>query len=83
MSDTDPYAAPEAPAVEKKIVEKASETPVEVAQKAPEPVPEGPAKTVLAWVGSDKEKATEALATEKEGQKRSTLITKLNDIIGD
>lgn len=79
MSDTDPYAGP--------VVEEARVVvPVETAPEAPakeEVVPEGPAKEVLAWVGTDKTRAALALKAEKSGQKRSTLVTKLNAVIED
>ncbi len=94
MSETDPYAAPEetsAPAVEyakvltpapivdsfdQPVAEKAVEAPVTEEQS----VPEGSIKEVLAWVGDDAAKAQSALTAEKSGEKRTTLITKLNAI---
>lgn len=83
MSDTDPYAAAEAApnALEARVFDTAPE-PVEDAPEATtEAVPEGPAKDVLAWVGEDLARAEQALEAEKAGQKRSTLMTKLDAII--
>jgi hypothetical protein len=93
MSDTDPYAAPDAqpnypanhPAVINAEAPAATAAPVEV-EAAPAvvenpEVPEGSIKTVLAWVGDDKTKAQAALDAEKEGQQRSTLIKELEDIL--
>lgn len=94
MSDTDPYAAPEesAPVVEvakelkpapvvdsfdQPVAEKAVEAPVTEEQS----VPEGSIKEVLAWVGDDATKAQAALDAENAGDKRTTLITKLDAII--
>jgi hypothetical protein len=83
MSDHDPYA----PAVEEA---KVFNEPVEAAPVDDEPaveeaythdVPDGSAKEVLGWVGEDVDRAKAALSVEEEGQKRSTLITKLTAII--
>lgn len=80
MSDTDPYAAPVtattvAPAVPAQP--EAVEAPVteEIV------VPEGSIKTVLAWVGDDATRAQKALDAEHEGEKRTSLISKLESII--
>lgn len=43
-------------------------------------VPDGTADEVLAWVGSDPERAKLALAAEQAGQKRSTLTDKLTKL---
>ena len=85
MSDHDPYA----PVVqEAKVFDKPAEpapAPVETEPEVEEAythdVPDGSAKEVLGWVGDDKDRAAAALAVEEEGQKRSTLITKLTAII--
>jgi hypothetical protein len=90
MSDTDPYAAPDAapnyPTVLDAGTPAPSAAPVVEAEAAPavveDPeVPEGSIKTVLAWVGDDKTKAQAALDAEKDGQQRSTLIKELEDIL--
>lgn len=94
MSDTDPYAAPEpsAPAVEVAKVfapapivdsfdQTVAETPVEAPVTEEQSVPEGSIKAVLAWVGDDATKAQTALSVEKTGEKRTTLINKLDAII--
>ena len=95
MSDTDPYAAPESgPAVEEAkpvapvavpVVDSFNqpvvETPVEAPQTAETEVPEGSIKDVLGWVGEDTTKAQKALDAEKSGDKRTTLISKLESII--
>lgn len=77
MSDTDPYAGPEVE--EARVIEPV--VPVEVVAMTEVVVPEGPAKDVLAWVGIDTTRAALALEAEKIGQKRTTLLTKLNAII--
>jgi hypothetical protein len=43
-------------------------------------VPEGSIKDVLAWVDGDPAKAKLALEAEEKGEKRSTLISKLNEV---
>lgn len=89
MSDTDPYMAQDAPKTEEAVytTEATVEAPkVEaptavVPQNVPvqpvEAVPEGSIKEVLAWVGDDAEKAQKALEAENNGDKRSSLISKL------
>ena len=97
MSDTDPYAAKEytpnveeanavsepvsaAPVVDsfdQPVVEQPVDAPVADVQA----VPEGSIKDVLAWVGDDATKAQNALDAEKTGEKRTTLISKLEAII--
>jgi hypothetical protein len=92
MSDTDPYAAPEEQP--KVYSHGAPVVPVEQPTEAPEDpsapvvatawegdVPEGSIKTVLAWVGDDKTKAQAALDAENEGQKRTTLVKELEEIL--
>jgi hypothetical protein len=90
MSDTDPYAAPEnEPTVEEADFENDAdvyreEPDVEVSAAPHTEVPtapEGSVKDVLAWVGDDPEKAQAALDAEKAGEQRSTLISKLENII--
>lgn len=84
MSDTDPYAAPVT-----QEARKIDPTPaVEAAVEAPEApvteemvVPEGSIKKVLDWVSDDAAKAKAALDAENAGEKRSTLIAKLESII--
>jgi len=84
MSDTDPYAAPEGPNVEEAKVE-ATEAPEESPKAAEQPVedvPAGSIKDVLAWVGTDVERAHKALDAEKASdESRSSLITKLEAIV--
>lgn len=80
MSDTDPYAAPvveEAKVFEEAPAEETQDAPVE----ATEEVPTGSIKVVLAWVGDDAEKAQKALDAELTGDQRSSLISKLEEII--
>lgn len=75
MSKSNPYAA-------KSSSER--EQPENVA--TPEPtsdVPSGTVREVLEWVGDDQDRAEQALAAEKEGAKRSTLISELEDILDD
>lgn len=43
-------------------------------------VPEGTIAEVLAWVGSDPDRAQQALDAERAGQNRSTLITQLQEL---
>jgi hypothetical protein len=91
MSDTDPYMAPDAPnAEEYRYVEtpvadsfdqKVDEKPVEAPVVEEQAVPEGSIKEVLAWVGDDTTKAQTALKAEKSGEKRTTLISKLEAVI--
>lgn len=45
-------------------------------------VPEGTVADVLAWVGDDPDRARQALAAEQDGQQRSTLITRLEELAG-
>lgn len=75
--------APVAP-IEEVVVQTAAEA-VEAPQKATQPitavkkleVPEGSVKSVLAWVGTDADRANAALDAERSGDKRSSLIQKL------
>lgn len=64
---------------EERVASAAKEEPKEEV-KADSEVPTGTTKDVLAWVGNDPEKAKLALAAEEKGEKRSTLITKLNEV---
>ena len=83
MSDIDPYAPAtlEARNVTPAPVEEA---PVE-APEAPVTedliVPEGSIKKVLDWVADDAARAQAALDAENDGEKRSSLISKLNAIV--
>lgn len=82
MSDTDPYMAPnveEARFVVPSEVEavEAVEAPVTEATV----VPGGSIKTVLGWVGDDATRAKTALSAEVDGEKRTSLISKLESII--
>lgn len=88
MSDTDPYAAPESgpnvlDATETYVApeEAPAAAPVAAEEPAELDVPEGSIKTVLAWVGDDKAKASAALDAEKDGQKRTTLVKELQEIL--
>lgn len=88
MSETDPYAAPDAgapnvyypPAEELKAA--AVETEQEPVADPSEPetdtvVPVGTIAEVLAWVGEDHDRALRALAAEEVGQNRKSLIKTL------
>lgn len=80
MSESDPYAPPaveEVKASEPAPVEKAPEAPV----AAKIEVPEGSVKKVLDWVADDATRAQAALDAETAGEKRSSLISKLNSIL--
>ena len=78
MSDTDPYAAQTiAPVIVPTPVEEVKEEP-----KVTFDVPEGSVSVVLKWVGDDVDKAKAALAAETEGKSRTTLIEKLEELIG-
>jgi hypothetical protein len=94
MSESDPYAAPDAPHVEEARVtaapketvvdsfdQKVDEKPVTAPQTEEAVVPEGSIKEVLAWVGDDSTKAQQALSAEQAGEGRKTLVAKLNEII--
>lgn len=90
MSDTDPYAAPEsgpnvldADANQPYVAPEEAPEAAPVAAEAPAEldVPEGSIKTVLAWVGDDKAKASAALDAEQDGQKRTTLVKELEEIL--
>lgn len=61
--------------------EVSGETPQTTAAPAVDPVPEGTAKEVLAWVGEDKERAARALVAEVEGNDRKTLVKALREIL--
>lgn len=83
MSEIDPYA----PAVEEArfVVDAPAEpAPVE-APEAPVTeelvVPEGSVKKVLDWVSDDATRAKAALDAENKGDKRASLINKLNSIL--
>lgn len=87
MSETDPYAAPDAPNVEEARIPVPVETtapPVE-APEAPvteeQTVPEGSIKDVLGWVAEDPTKARAALDAENSGEKRKTLVKELTAIL--
>jgi hypothetical protein len=86
MSETDPYAAPDAPNTEEAAVPTPAPVvaPVE-AVEAPvteeQTVPEGSIKDVLGWVGEDPTKAKAALDAEASGEKRKTLVKELNAIL--
>jgi hypothetical protein len=68
-----------APAVAPVVV---PEQPVEADQTDELTVPEGSIKNVLAWVGDDRTKAQAALDAENAASEpRTTLVTKLEDII--
>ena len=86
MSDTDPYADPAAPNVYYPPVAVPTEAEVTV-PAAPEPAPEEPTvpaaedvvptgtiAEVLAWVGTDHDRAVHALTAEEAGQARKSLI---------
>lgn len=45
-----------------------------------EAVPTGTIDEVMAWVGDDRSRASRALTTERAGQNRQTLITRLEAI---
>lgn len=47
----------------------------------PEAVPEGPAATVLRWVGKDADRAQRALDAEEAGQQRVGLLKKLKELV--
>jgi len=84
MSDTDPYYA--GPTVidakPQATPEEAPEAPVVTVEESyMDEVPEGSIKTVLAWVGDDKDRAAAALDAEKDGQQRSTLTKELEEIL--
>jgi hypothetical protein len=88
MSDTDPYAAPESgpnvlDADDTYVASEEAPEAAPVASEAPAEldVPEGSIKTVLAWVGDDKAKASAALDAENDGQKRTTLVKELEEIL--
>lgn len=82
MSDTDPYMAPNVEEARFVVPEvpaevEAVEAPVTEAMV----VPAGSIKTVLGWVGDDATKAKTALSAETKGEKRTSLISKLESII--
>ena len=84
MSDTDPYYSGPVVEVAKVVAsfdQPVAEKPVEAPVAVEEAVPEGSIKAVLAWVGDDAAKAQSALTVEKSGEKRSTLLSKLEAII--
>lgn len=61
--------------------QKAAEKPVEAPVSEEQSVPEGSIKEVLGWVREDATRAQAALDAEKAGEKRTTLISKLEAII--
>lgn len=52
-----------------------------VVETVPETVPEGKVDDILAWVGTDVDRAVEALTAEEVGARRKTLIKALEEII--
>lgn len=96
MSVSDPYFAgpaveeaktPEKPVEAPKEAETTenlkteSESVTEAPKDSTGDVPEGSIKDVIKWVGDDVDRAKKALAVEKKGDKRSTLIAKLEGVI--
>lgn len=90
MSDTDPYAAPDAaapkvyypPAEKLEAAAEVAEAPVTEDPAKPdtqEAVPVGTIAEVLAWVDGDRDRAARALAAEEAGQNRKSLIKSLTD----
>jgi hypothetical protein len=93
LSDTDPYAGPNVyyPPVEVTVeepVETADEsaeaveelTAIETAppvSDAAAEVPTGTIAEILAWVGTDRDRAARALAAEQSGQNRKSLLKNL------
>lgn len=72
MTNSNPYAA-------KSSSKRTQPKEVDTTPK----VPSGTVKEVLEWVGDDKEKAAQALEAEKDGAKRSTLISTLEEIVDE
>lgn len=90
MSETDPYAPSDAPVTEEAkftpepavtIEETSAVTPLDAPVSEELAVPEGSVKKVLDWVGEDVTRAKAALEVEKDGDKRSSLIQKLEAIV--
>lgn len=86
MKDTtmpNPYAPKRLYATSKKD-ETPVLTPDPVTEEDVVTVPDGTAKIILEWVGSDKERAVLAIEAENAREKpRSTLLANLADIIGE
>jgi hypothetical protein len=83
MSETDPYAAPEIEEANAEVTAAAPAAPVEEPKPAvEEAVPEGSIKEVLAWVGSDTDKAKRALDAENSSDDpRKTLVKSLTELL--
>lgn len=90
MSETDPYAAPDAaapnvyypPAERLKAAEEPTQEAPAEDPAAPETdagVPTGTVAEVLKWVDGDPERAARALAAEEAGQNRKSLIKSLTE----
>jgi hypothetical protein len=93
LSDTDPYAGPnvyyppaevtvEEPVETADDSEKAVEelTAIETAppvSDTEDEVPTGTIAEILAWVGTDRDRAARALAAEQAGQNRKSLLKNL------
>lgn len=73
MSSTNPYAA-------RPVAKKVEAVEQEVIPEI-EKVPQGTISEVLAWVDEDVDRAQAALDAEKNGAKRVTLISALEDIV--
>ena len=72
------------PAVEPAVEPAAEAEPEPEAKAEPEPEPEVPSGTIasiLEWVGTDVERARLALAAEKAGNQRVTLLNELLEVI--
>jgi hypothetical protein len=71
VSDThgiNPYAA------------KSDSLPQDITQSPADAVPAGTLAEILAWVGSDPDRAEKALAAERAGHGRKTLISRLEGL---
>jgi hypothetical protein len=91
LSDTDPYAGPDVyyPPVEVTAPAETAEESVEAIEAltavetappvvdAADEVPTGTIAEILAWVGTDRDRAARALAAEAAGQNRKSLVKNL------
>lgn len=75
-----PYKARKKITVEE-VVEEVVETLPATVEEASETVPDGTGPEILEWVGTDVERAVEALSAEEAGKKRKTVIKALEEII--
>lgn len=75
MSTSNPYAPKNA------VTKNTTVNNTEAQEETKLEVPSGTVSEVTDWVGTDKERAKAALAAEKTGAERKTLISHLEEVL--